>query len=532
MNYVIGSGPAGVSAAAALVEQGQPVTMLDAGGDLEPALASTALRLASRPVDEWTSADRESVRGPLRFNAEGAPLKLAFGSDYAYRDVDRLLPVEAHGVDAYRSLATGGLSVLWGAAILPFSDTDFSGWPVGAADMAAHYAAALRMTGLAGEHDGLARTYPLYIEPTTRMTPSRQARLIAERMARNAAELERQSIHFGAARLAITRSPGAVAECVRCAMCLYGCPYGLIYSTRATVQALRAVPGFSYQPGLLVRRLTERHADVAIDAVTRDTLEPRRFEASRVYLAAGALASTAILLESLPARPPAMTLRQSDHFLLPLALRRSAGRMATERLHTLSQMFIEVTDAAVARHAVHLQLYTHNDFYARIAKARLGAAYALLAPIVDRVVDRLVLMKGYVHSDESAAIRVRLEPGPAGPTLRADAVDPGASDAVIRRVVALLRRNSGRIGAMPLGPGLRRGLPGSSVHVGGSFPMRMRPGDFESDTLGRPAGMTRVHVVDSTTFPTMPAAPPTLTVMANARRIALASHQQDGPCSA
>jgi len=42
-----------------------------------------------------------------------------------------------------------------------------------------------------------------------------------------------------------------------------------------------------------------------------------------------------------------------------------------------------------------------------------------------------------------------------------------------------------------------------------------------------------VHVVDTSVFPTLPAAPPTLTVMANALRIASLVPQTSGrpPCS-
>jgi choline dehydrogenase-like flavoprotein len=64
------------------------------------------------------------------------------------------------------------------------------------------------------------------------------------------------------------------------------------------------------------------------------------------------------------------------------------------------------------------------------------------------------------------------------------------------------------------------GAPGESVHCGGTFPMRKSPGDLETDTLGRPTGFSRVHVVDASVFPSLAAATITLTAMANAHRIA------------
>lgn len=535
MNYVIGSGPAGVAAAAALLEQGLAVTMLDAGGELEPHVQSAVARLAQRAPEDWSVADRDALKGPLRYNAEGAPLKLAFGSDYVYRDVEALQPVATSGVDAYRSLSTGGLSVLWGAAILPYSEADFEGWPLTLTDMARYYVAALEMTGLAAEHDALARIYPLYVAPTARLDLSAQARFVADRMAQHIDELERQQIHVGRARLAITQGPDAGRACAHCGMCLYGCPYGLIYSTQVTLRTRLAAFGnaFTYVPGVVVRRLTERGGTVVIDAVARDTLRPKRFEAARVYLGAGVLGSTAILLESLQAFSQPVLLKQSDHFLLPLALRGSAGRVSTERLHTLSQLFIEVLDPRVSRHGVHLQLYTYNDFYARMAKDRLGPIYPLAAPLVEKFIERMLVLKGYLHSEESAGISAALEQRAEGPVLRLAAQAPERSNRAITALTALMRKNSKRIGASPIGLGFRKGLPGSGVHVGGSFPMRRRPSGHESDVLGRPAGLSRVHVVDSTVFSTMAAAPPTLTIMANAFRIASLSGQgvEDAACS-
>jgi choline dehydrogenase-like flavoprotein len=76
------------------------------------------------------------------------------------------------------------------------------------------------------------------------------------------------------------------------------------------------------------------------------------------------------------------------------------------------------------------------------------------------------------------------------------------------------------LGMFPI-PGLvQLGAPGKGNHVGGSFPMRRAPGDLESDVLGRPRGFDRVHVVDASVFPSVPATTVTLTVMANAHRIA------------
>jgi len=531
MNVVVGSGPSGVSAAAVLLGLGQPVTMLDAAGARDTAVEALVGRLGSQPPEAWSDSDRQAVRGPLRFNREGAPLKLAFGSDYVYRDADRLLPVDADCVDAYRGLAAGGLSALWGAAILPYSAADLEDWPVPAADLDEHYAGALRTTGLSASAGDLEETYPLHAPPRTRLELSAQARFVLGRSRAHASELARRGIHVGQARLAIVQGRGHTRECVRCGMCLYGCPYGLIYSAHMTLaHDLSPDVRFTYVPGVVVRRLREGPAAVTIEAVSREDGSPRTFEASRVYLGAGTLASTAIVLASLEAYDRPLPLRQSDHGLFPVFLRRRSGSAARERLHTLSQLFVEVLDRSVAPRGAHLQLYTYSDFYSRMAEAALGPCHRALGPLVDRVIDRLAVFKAYLHSDDSDRISATLIRG-GEPRLRLEPVPSPGSRSAMRAVQRTLRRNGRNLGVLPVPRAARRGLPGSSVHVGGSFPMRRQPGPFESDAIGRPTGFSRVHLIDASAFPAMAAAPPTLTAMANARRIATCSHVRPGEAS-
>ena len=53
---VIGSGPAGVACAQALLEKGHEVLMLDAGLGLEPARQEMVDQLAAMPPENWPAA--------------------------------------------------------------------------------------------------------------------------------------------------------------------------------------------------------------------------------------------------------------------------------------------------------------------------------------------------------------------------------------------------------------------------------------------------------------------------------------------
>ena len=81
-------------------------------------------------------------------------------------------------------------------------------------------------------------------------------------------------------------------------------------------------------------------------------------------------------------------------------------------------------------------------------------------------------------------------------------------------------------GLVPITPMLNLALPGGGFHFRWCIPDGARAGLDQSDRLGRPAGLKRVYVVDSTVFPSIPATTITFTVMANAYRIGMSA--EDG----
>ena len=70
-------------------------------------------------------------------------------------------------------------------------------------------------------------------------------------------------------------------------------------------------------------------------------------------------------------------------------------------------------------------------------------------------------------------------------------------------------------------PGFIQESPvGWGFHFAGTLPMRRSPGKFETDMFGRLWNSKRIHVIDGSILPSLPAKNLTLTIMANAARIA------------
>jgi choline dehydrogenase-like flavoprotein len=515
---VIGSGPAGVACAAALLKRGCEVTMLDAGIGLEESKLRAIEQIKATDRAAWDPNVLAAIKGSTRSSAKGIPLKYSYGSDFPYREVEEALGCRFDGVALRPSFASGGFSNVWGAAMLPYAESDLRGWPIDGAQLAPHYAAAVELTGLAARRDDLEEMFPMFAVNPPPLDFSQQAQILLRNLERNKDTLRKHGVRFGASRLAVkaARGPGHDG-CVYCGLCMYGCPWGYIYNSAATVERLRANAAFRYTRDIVVERVTESPSGARIHARHRVTREPFTVDAERVYLAAGVIPTTRILLESLEAYDRTLWIKDSQYFLFPLALMKKAKDVRRESLHTLSQLFVEILDKRISEHVIHLQLYAYNEL---IGDALRGALGPLSADFLVRELEsRLMIVQGYLHSDLSARIAVTLTRGRNGGELVLRGETQPATKPAIRAVIGKLLRLAPRTRALPLPPMLQIAEPGRGFHSGGSFPMRENPGPFETDVLGRPHGFQRVHVVDATVFPTIPATTITLSAMANAHRI-------------
>ena len=520
MNLVVGSGPAGVAASLALLERGRSVTMLDVGREIEPAFAETPRKLARLAYDAWPPElyrRLAAITGPV---SKGFPMKTNFGSDFAYRAEPDLMPIETSGADILVSFARGGLSNLWGSNVFSFCAEDFRGWPFGAEALEPAYRAVLRHIPFsAAGGDDLETLLPLHADRLEPRLLSEQAAGVLRDLERHRGALHARGVVFGPSRLGLRTSPAEHDPgCVRCGLCLHGCPYDLIYNSAHTLSTLEKHARFRYVGGVYVQRFRETASGVEVHGVRVADRAPARFEGARAFLGCGAFSTARLVLESLERFSVEATMLESQYFLMPMLHWRNTPGVAEERLQTLSQLCLRLRDPAVCVEDVHMLLYTYTRLYRAVLDA---TALRLVPPLARAVLGRLLALQGYLHSDVSPRLALSLRRAGAGPhplsvTGRRH---PGTAPA-IRRIESRLRSIGRYLRASPIPFMTKIAPPGKSYHVGGVFPMRRDPGPLESDVLGRPLGLARVHAVDSSVFSTIPATNLTLTVMANAHRIA------------
>jgi choline dehydrogenase-like flavoprotein len=478
--------------------------MLDGGRVLETSRTHLLERMASTSPEMWTRADRASWTEPQYHTPPGQVRR--YGSDFAMEPRGATLAASENAFGLRSSLAVGGLSNLWGSAILPYRSADLADWPISAADLAPHYESLARFLPFAGEADALAGLFPTGPQLSqSRLAASPQGEVLLQRLGTVRSELDALGITAGKARQAVA------SGCRQCGMCLHGCPWGLIWSARSVIPALQAFPAFSYRSGSIATIFEES------DDAVRVTLADRsHIRGTRLFIAAGVLETTRLLLASQPTRGM-VTLKDSHHGFLPTLHRWSSPRRPDKApYHTLPQAFVELDDPAISPYLVHSQLYTWNEFFERDLIASYGKKLPGSAPLWRALARRLIVAQIFLHSDHSAKVSLRLEPNGH---LVANVIENAETSTVLKRAGDAIGRGLRAAGLHPLSFALRSNPVGSSFHAGSTVPMAKDPDEAQSDVLGRPHGLSRVHIVDASVLPSIPATTITLSVMANAHRI-------------
>jgi choline dehydrogenase-like flavoprotein len=517
---VIGSGPAGAAAAHALCDAGVDVVVLDAGDTIEPGRMGLFDVLAKSEPDRWPEELARQARTAFPVDLKHVPRKPAYGSLFLYAMDDPDLPLECENADVLSSLAYGGLSNAWGASILPYRQREIEDWPISLEELAPHYEAVLRFVPIAAERDELSEMLPLYTDAPGALRRGRQAEMVLERLRGHASALKAAGFAFGASRLAVETSADDPRRCRHGGLCLYGCPYGSVYNAAHTLSELARSGKVDYRGAIYVDRLTEAGGEVIIDFHDRGNPSSKgRVTASRVLVACGAISSTRLMLESMGHTRFSRRMKDGLYFMIPMLTLRSAPVSIAAQGNTLAQLFVELEDERVSKHAVHMQLYGYSDIMLSALAKRLPLRQERLERLLRPVLGRLILVQGFLHSADSPGLTVT---GNAG-RIRVIGDDRRTQTASMASLVRRLAAMGTHLGMAPVPGLLQVEPPGKSNHIGGSLPMRRRPGELETDTVGRVTGWQRVHVVDAAVFPSFPATTVTISIMANAHRIATAA---------
>lgn len=510
---VIGSGPAGLSSAKALVRRGVTPTVIDVGETLCKDRQAIVDRMAALEPTEWDRADVEAITKNHTFGKASLPQKVVFGSSFHFARKRSYAP-DVTGEGPSRTFARGGYSVAWGAAILPAHYEDLEGWPVCKAALDASYVNVLEGISVSGSLDALETQFPQFTTDINPLPlPLESQRLLQDLLPRTTLDAD-ASFLCGQARLAVD-----AGACKQCGLCLSGCIYGAIHSFGPQVERMHREGVIQYQPNRHVKRLEEVEDGVRV--VMCDTHSRNELIESfdYVFLAAGAIESTRIVLVSLGLYDMQVAMKTSQKFALPLFSWQRTP-MTWPNAPALASLFVDYKVPELSSRWIHAQLSAPNDYVLRalgVNPWQTGMRRRLMAPIIER----LHVMFGGLHSDHSPEITLSLEDRGGEYGLNMQAEIGSESISAVRQAARRFSRVALLSRIFAPGWAMRIGSVGGGNHFGSTMPMREKPSArLDTDALGRVVGWERVHIVDGSVLSSIPATTLALLQMANADRIA------------
>lgn len=487
---IIGSGPAGISAAWPLVRAGIDVVLLDAGKADLPAPPSGTIG-GLRGGEAWF----HHVHGgapPVPEPAQDRSPKLATPLARAALDgYAAAIGLRAQDFLAAGSLAPGGLSTIWGAAVPQFGAADIAHFPCPPADMHAAYARVLARIGASS--------------PAPRAAP-------VEKLFRRHARC-RDGFELVPARNAVLAQPqDGRAECTQCGLCLWGCARRSIYSAAYELPALRAHANFRHLSGYLARDIVPEAGGHAILLEHAQGGPAPPLHARRVVLAAGTIATTALALRRLGMLERELRLLTNPVAALACVVPGEIGADLPAASFSLGQLAYRLALPGGAEASGLLYAADTLPLGAIADRLPLGRPTALR--VARALAPALVLATCYLPGTFSRNV---LRAGADGRiTVRGEQTE--AARAALRQAAARLGGFLRRRGAYVLPGSVTLSPPGSDAHYAGTFPMG---GDTptrcaaDGEVLGAPG----LHIADGACLPVLPAQHCTLTIMANADRI-------------
>jgi ferredoxin len=520
---IVGAGPAAAGAALALATDSDVhIRVLDVGGRLEASNEAARQRMSEHGPAGWSASDVQTISRLAHLTKDQRlPEKRNFGSSFPFDDFGQLRGVRGEG-DVNTNVisgAYGGFSNTWGAQTMVNSAASFQDWPFSRDDLEPDYRAILATIPYAGEHDDLEEYFPLW-GPADPLPPlSDNATRILDRYRRHRLQIRSRGVILGKSRLAVNGS-----SCVSCGLCMTGCPYSYVYSASHTFDRLIASRRVDYLGGYAAEVLGEDEQGPFVVARDVATGVADTFHADKVFVGCGAIGTTRLVASSLEMWSQPIHFKESAQFIMPLASIRGSKSISQDGSFTLNQFNIVMPFDEAGHDIVQIHGYPYNKSIDEALPAALRTP--LLRSLGDRMLKHLTVGLGYLPSWWSPGFHVTFErPSPSEHLAQAligpDDHGTDVAAAKLRAINARLLRAAPYLGVVPVVPMVSLSKPGKSYHYGGSFPHATNPREgLETDLLGRLHPWRSVHLIDASVFPTVSATTFTLTIMANAHRIA------------
>jgi len=507
---IIGSGPAGVSAAFPLVAAGQKVLMVDGGNRPAGELPRQPF-LTAREYDQeqWKWMIGGDLHALGMHDAISPKMRVPAHAK-VFSEFNAANHIYSEDFVAIGSLAQGGLSNAWGCGVARFSGTELEAFPCPPAELENSYRSVAQRIGISGpEVDDLSDYFGLdqWSQPPIAMDALHED--MYARYQKHRQSLNEAGFRLGRSRIAVlSKDLGNRQGCNNQGNCLYGCDRGALYSASADLAILKQSDNFHHQT-MVVDALRQEGGKWLIEGASDK--QAKSISGSRILLAAGTLATTRLALNTLQLQQSVRLLScPTAAFILCLPSSFGAARQTGFGLGQLSFVLSLRDDIRALGSTFGTSGLPISEFAHYLPLRRRYGVDLLKALLSSCVVGNLFLpghlSDNHAFVDGAGALHIK----------------GGFKEeigALLKTTASQLRKAYASLGAYMLPMSFTAAKAGADIHYAGTLPMRANPRRGETTSSGELVGLEGVYVVDGASLPVLSEKSHTLTIMANAARI-------------
>jgi choline dehydrogenase-like flavoprotein len=302
---VIGSGMSGGWAAKELTEKGLNTLVLERGRNIEHGDYPTA------HLEPWQ--DRHGLGMHPDILKENPILSKCYAFDkttehHFVKDNEHPY-VQIKPFDWIKGYQVGGKSLLWARQVQRWSDLNFTSnaedgfgvdWPIRYADLAPWYSHVEKFIGVSGAKDGLDNL------PDGEFLPPFEMNCVESHM-KEKIESTFPGRNFISARTAnISQRHNERGPCMNRSRCARGCPFGGYFSSNSsTIPAAKKTGYMTLRPHSVVHSIIyddNKQKAIGVRVIDANTKEAIEYFSEIIFINAGTLNTTAIMLNSKSAR--------------------------------------------------------------------------------------------------------------------------------------------------------------------------------------------------------------------------------------
>lgn len=515
---IVGSGVSGVAAALRFADKGVRPCLVDVGLT-PPSVPDIRDNFYSfrENNDSFAVMIGENFAGliNLREKEPSVPAKLASPlMHFVTGRAQEFSPLETDGFAVIQSFGQGGLASAWGAGLYRYDDKDLERFPIGSRDLAPYYDRLTQEIGISGENDDLT---PFFGKDELLQRPLRlsaNAAKIMRKYAKKKKALNTEGIFIGRPRLAVlTEDKEDRMACDYKNLEFWQPGLSYIYSPSLTLNRLIRDQKLSYEAGLLVKSWSRQDSRIIVRAERVENGECVDFPCRKLVLAAGAVGSARLALQTKKDCKTKLTLLDNPALQFPFVFPGRIGAKLEKGAFGLTQLNLvydsKKTGSLLQGSLLEVTSPSRAEFFSHFPWAARDNLR-----LIRYVLPALVVLQLFFPADASRAATLWLkEDGKLQVRAGQDRFDPG-----IKKDILKLFRRLGAFSTSSLVVEVPRG---QSLHYAGTLPMKEDPKEsYTCNPEGELYGEPDVFVVDGSVFPALSAKNLSFALMANAMRTA------------